>query len=200
MKKKATSGLRWLAGGGLILTCAAWFWNADRLVVEDPRGHPTMPIGVREHVKLARGWGLFDRGSLRLVCTSTNELRLVLQTLMPERELRPARRSLSVEAYEALLNVPGDFEAILYIDGQTTHSLPLPQARFASIRSVDTIVSAPLSEHEIEGLADWMDETWRKRFGFMALEQGIFMHGFARGDEVRTLADRCAERPTGISE
>lgn len=196
MKQRATGRVWWLAGGALILTWAMWFWNADRLVVEDPPGHPTMPIQIREHVKLARGWGMFDRGSLRLVCTSANELRLVLQTLMPSRQLRPARRSLSVEEYEASLNVPGDFETILYIDGQTTHGLPLPQARFTSIRSLDTIVSAPLSAHEIEGLANWMDEAWRKRFGFMALEQGVFMHGFANDDEVRTLAGRCGGSPT----
>ena len=151
-----------------------------------------MSFGIQEHVKLEREWGPFDRGSLRLVCTSANEVQLVLQTLMPSRRLRPARRSLSVKEYGASLNVPGNFDAILYIDGQTTHSLELPQALFASIRSVDTIVSAPLSAHEIEGLAVWMDETWRKRFGFIALEQGVFMHGFAHGNDVRTLAARCA--------
>jgi hypothetical protein len=170
-----------------------WFWNADRLIIEHPPGHPTMPFGIRDHVKLAREWGLFDRGSLRLACTSTNELRLVMQTLMPTRALRPARRSLSYEDYEASLHVPGDFDAVLFINGNTRHSLELPQVLFASIRSVDTIVSAPLSAPEIEDLAGWMDETWRKAFGFQALDQGVYMHGFARGDEIRTLVDRCAE-------
>lgn len=150
-----------------------------------------MPFGIRDHVKLARKWGPFDRGSLRLACTSTNELRLVLQALMPTRHLRPARRSLSIGDYEASLHVPGHFDAVLFVNGQTRHSLELPQALFASIRSVDTIVSAPLSAHEIEELADWMDETWRKRFGFQALDQGVYMHGFARGDEIMTLVDRC---------
>ena len=57
--------------------------------------------------------------------------------------------------------------------------------------SVDTILTEALSASQLANLADWMNEAWSKRFWFTAMELGVVMRGFARGDEVRDFTTRC---------
>jgi hypothetical protein len=174
-----------LAGAWLI-----WFSGADELVIEDWPGRPTIPFEITENVKLARSWEPFSRGSLRLACTATRELRLVLQLVSPDQRLRP--QLSSQQALEEQLMVPGELDISVGIDAKNLHSLPFRKAQLASIRSVDTIVFEPFSIDDTNDLAAWMDEAWWKRFSFGYQEHQTFMRGFTPGNEVRDLARRCS--------
>lgn len=191
-----TRRMLWIGGTGVFLAWMIWFSHADELVLEEPVGVPVLPFGTQEDLKLARGWGPFDRGSLRLVCTSARELRLVMQARLPSRDIPGQGRPRSAETIAAELAAANDIEAVLYVDGQATHGMKLTGARLVAMRpSVDTIASAPLTPAQLEGLTQWFDEAWLKRIGLMTLEQGIFMHGFTRGDAIANLAARCAANP-----
>jgi hypothetical protein len=191
------SRLWWLLGIGLILGWAIWFARGERLILDGPAGMRTLPFEVRSHVALGHSWDLLRPGSLRLVCTSAGEVQLVLQTRLPARERYPRSwRNLSPQVLAARLGIPGDIKAILYIDvGRGGHGLSFPRARFVAIDPVDTFTAGPLSSEQVNEIASWMDEGWRKHFGFMVSEYGIFMNGFASGGDVRRLAEHCAERP-----
>jgi hypothetical protein len=74
--------------------------------------------------------------------------------------------------------------------------MKLVEARLLAMRSsVDTIASAPLTTAQLESLTQWFDEAWLKRIGLMTMEQGIFMHGFTRGDDIAGLVGRCPASP-----
>lgn len=187
-----TRRMLWMGGAGVLLAWTIWFSRADELVLEDLPGRPTIPFEITEHLKLARDWSPFSRGSLRLACTSTKELRLVLQMLSPDRRARAELRDMDFLHLEAVLGVPGEMKMRVHIDGKTSHFLPFEKAFVASVRSVDTVVFEPFSPDEVRYLATWMDETWSKRFVINYSEYNVSMRGFTPGQAVLDLAHRCS--------
>jgi hypothetical protein len=184
----------WILGFGLVVAWMIWLFRAEKPILEGPDGMPILPFEVRNGVVLAGSWSPFDPDSLRLICTATRERWLVLQTVLPDRVDYPRSWSLlSPRDRAARLGLPGDVRVILYIDSGTGHSLPFPRARFLTREPVDTIAAGPLSDEQMAELEKAMDDDRHKHFGFMLLEQGVFMDGYATGDEVRTLAARCAQ-------
>jgi hypothetical protein len=168
-----------MVSAGLILAWMIWLSRADELVQEEPGGAWFLPFQIREDLKLARGSQPFERGSLRLVCTSTRELRLLLQTVLPKREL---------------LRVLENDKAELFINHRLDEELVFEQAELVGMGSVDTILTEPLSQDQLSELARLLDESWLKRFSFMTLERGTFLLGFTDGTAIHDLANRCLAR------
>jgi hypothetical protein len=108
-----TRRVLWIGGASVFLAWMIWFFRADELILEEPAGVPILPFGIQEDLKLARGWGPFDRGSLRLACTLDHELRLVIQTRLPSRDMPGQGRPRGPEAIAAELAAADDIEAVL---------------------------------------------------------------------------------------
>lgn len=170
----------WIGGAGLILAWMIWLSDTDDLVQEESVGHLNLPFQVQGELKLARSLQPFDRGSLRLVCTSAHELRLLLQTVLPAREL---------------LRVPDSDKATLFIDHRLDEELVFERAELLAMGSVDTIVTEPLSHNQLSELARLMSKNGSNRFSFMTLERGVFMLGATDGAAVRSFANSCSARP-----
>ncbi len=174
------SNKAWLmVGVGFLLIWLIWFWNADRFVLPERNGQSALPFYLRADIKLARRWTPFNRGSLRLLCTTAQKVHLVLQSDLPGREY---------------LRVGTEGKAILLIEGRTSHELSFQGAGLIVMDPLDTVLTESLSADQLAGLADWMDETWLKGFHLTLFEQGVGLAGFVRGNDIRRFVSRCVER------
>src|SRR5687767_12970820 len=111
----------WIAGGALFLAWAIWFFRADESIQKDP--NPILPFQVERDLELASGSQPLDGGSLRLICTATRELRLLLQATLPKREL---------------LHISDSDAATLFIDRRIDEELLFEQADLVAMGKIDT--------------------------------------------------------------
>lgn len=178
MKKKLTDRAWWIAGFVSILSWMLWFSTADEFIREESNGVAVLPFEVRENLKLARSWEPFARGSLRLVCTSNAEMRVVIQKQLEGME---GRRPFFFE-------IP----ALLVVDRRFDDGLEFKRASLTAMGTVDTIVTEPLTSVQLSKLIEWLDDRLLKRFIFVALEQNSTMLGFTDGRAVASMVARCA--------
>jgi hypothetical protein len=122
----------WIAAGALFLAWAIWFFNADEWNQGDP--NPILPFQLESDLTLAGGSQPLDGGSLRLICTATRELRLLLQTTLPKREY---------------LRVSDSDKATLFIDQRIDEELLFEQVDLVAMGKIDTVVTEPLSEEQV---------------------------------------------------
>lgn len=171
---------QWIVAVALILACAIWFFYAGDSTQDNAEVAAALPFQVESDLNIAGSSQPVDSGSLRLICTTTHELRLLLEATLPKREY---------------LQVSDSATATLFVDRRIDEELLLESAELVAMGKVDTVATEPLSEEQVSKLARLTNETGMKRFSFMVFERGVFLLGQTDGATIEDFARRCRAQP-----
>ena len=167
----------WIGGG--LLGCLIVFY----FIFDDPRtifvrwrDFSNLTVSVKGDLEVANDGWLWRRASLRLICSSTGSLHLLLRARMP--------------GPQDFLQ-PGSDGAVELVVGDKGLRLN-ERIKLIDMGPVDTLATTELSAAELNDLATLFRPTTPQSIAFMTMERGVYLVGVPDEASIRNFIEHCS--------